>query len=215
MTHPLWPLFDLTITTERLVLRLPTDAEIPALIAVAKAGIHPPDEMPFGVAWTDVPSPQFEREFARHHWQGRAAWTPEHWNLNLAVFLDDRPIGAQSIRGHDFPTFREVSTGSWIAAVHQRKGYGREVRSAALTFAFDGLGAESATSSAFFDNLASNTVSRGLGYAPDGIELLAPRGVAREAQRWRMTREAWHSRPRPVVTIAGLDGSLAMFGIAG
>ena len=215
MTHPMWPLFDLTITTDRLVLRLPTDAEIPELIGVAKAGIHPPDEMPFGIAWTDAPSPRFEREFAQHHWLGRATWKPDRWNLNLAVFLDDRPIGAQSIRGTDFPTFKEVSTGSWIAAAHQRQGYGREVRSAALAFAFEGLGSLTATSSAFFDNLASNAVSRGLGYAPDGIELMAPRGVAREAQRWRMTREAWLSQPRPAVRIAGLEPALELFGIAG
>jgi RimJ/RimL family protein N-acetyltransferase len=215
MTHPMWPLFDLTITTERLVLRLPTEAEFPDLIAVAKAGIHPPEEMPFGVAWTDVPSPQFEREFAQHHWLERATWKPERWNLHLAVFLDGRPIGAQTIRATDFATFREVSTGSWIAAAHQGKGYGREVRSAVLAFAFDGLGAQSATSSAFFDNLASSAVSRALGYEPNGIELMAPRGVAREAQRWRMTREAWRSRPRQPITIAGLEGSLDLFGAAG
>ena len=33
---------------------MPTDDDLPALLAVAKAGIHPPDEMPFGVAWTSL-----------------------------------------------------------------------------------------------------------------------------------------------------------------
>jgi RimJ/RimL family protein N-acetyltransferase len=215
MANPMWPLFDLAIVTEHLVLRLPADTELPELIGAAKAGIHPPDEMPFGVAWTDVPSPRFEREFAQHHWHARGTWKPELWNLHLAVFLDGRPIGAQTVRGKDFAIYREVDTGSWIAAAHQRQGYGREVRSAALALSFDGLGARSATSSAFFDNLASNAVSGSLGYAPDGIELMAPRGVAREAQRWRMTREAWRSRSRPAVTITGLDTALDLFGVAG
>ena len=41
-----WPLYGLRLRSERLVLRLPTDEEILALLDVAKAGIHPPDECP-------------------------------------------------------------------------------------------------------------------------------------------------------------------------
>ena len=67
-----WPIYGLRIRSERLELRLPTDDEILALIDVAKAGIHPPDEMPFGVAFTDPPSPEFERGFValRRHLEG-------------------------------------------------------------------------------------------------------------------------------------------------
>jgi len=71
-----WPLFGLRIRSEHLILRLPTDDDILALIDVAKAGIHPPDEMPFGVAWSVEPSPAFERGFVQHHWGMRASWTP-------------------------------------------------------------------------------------------------------------------------------------------
>ena len=42
-----WPIFGLRIRSERLVLRLPTDDDMLALMDLAKAGIHPPDEMPF------------------------------------------------------------------------------------------------------------------------------------------------------------------------
>lgn len=41
-----WPLFGLRIRSERLVLRLPTDVDLPALMAVAKEGIHPANDMP-------------------------------------------------------------------------------------------------------------------------------------------------------------------------
>ena len=47
-----WPLFGLRLRTEHLVLRMPTDDDVVELLQVAKAGIHPPDEMPFGMAWT-------------------------------------------------------------------------------------------------------------------------------------------------------------------
>ena len=47
------PLFGLRIRTPRLELRLPTESELNELYELAAAGIHPPGEMPFGVAWTD------------------------------------------------------------------------------------------------------------------------------------------------------------------
>ena len=56
-----WPLYGLRLRTKRLVLRLPTDVELLGLLDLANAGIHPPDEMPFGVAWSTLASPRFER----------------------------------------------------------------------------------------------------------------------------------------------------------
>jgi len=135
-----WPIFRLRIATARLELRLPTDDELIALIDVAKAGVHPPEQMPFGVAWTDKPSPRFEREFLQHHWLMRATWSPDNWSLNLGIFLDEQPIGSQSVRGVRFAVYRTVETGSWLGQAFQGRGYGKEMRSAILAFAFDGLG---------------------------------------------------------------------------
>jgi RimJ/RimL family protein N-acetyltransferase len=207
-----WPLFGLRIRSERLVLRLPTDDDLPRLIDVAKAGIHPPDEMPFGVAWSTAPSPGFERGFLSHHWEARARWDRDDWALHLMVTLDDRPIGAQSILARRFPTFGMVHTGSWLGRAWQGQGLGTEMRSAVLSFAFDGLSARSAETDAFLDNAASNGVTRSIGYEPNGVMEMAPQGVPRLARRYRITAEAWRSRPRPPVTIEGLDGCLELFG---
>jgi RimJ/RimL family protein N-acetyltransferase len=208
-----WPLFGLRIRSERLVLRLPAESDLLALIAVAKEGIHPAGEMPFGVAWSTVPSPAFERGFVQHHWGRWAQWAPEAWGLNLMVEIEGRPIGTQSIYARDFAVFRTVDTGSWLGRAHQGRGYGTEMRAAILSFAFDGLGALVAESSAFLDNVASSSVSRKLGYAENGRGSLAPEGIARETQRFRMTAEAWRSRPRPPVAIEGLDACRELFGI--
>ena len=102
VTHPLWPLLDLRLTTGDLVLRLPTEDELPAFSAVAAAGIHPSDEMPFSVA---------------------------------------------------------------------------------------------------------------VGYEPNGYGRLAPRGIPRETQRFRITLEDWRARPRPEVVVEGPADSLPLFGI--
>jgi RimJ/RimL family protein N-acetyltransferase len=211
MTHPLWPLYDLRLQTERLELRLPGEAEIGELCRVARAGIHPPGEMPFGVAWSTKPSPRFEREFIQWHWKQRADWTPEAWGLELAVFLDGRPIGIQSLLARQFATFRAVRTGSWLGREFQRRGLGTEMRGAVLALAFDGLGAEVATTEAFRDNPASAGVSRSLGYRPNGLGSIAPERVARETERFRMTRADWRGRPRAAVAIDGLEGCREMF----
>ena len=149
-------------------------------MAVAQAGIHLPDVMPFGIAWSTVPSPAWERGFLQHHWGLRARWTPDAWQLNLMIELDGAPIGSQSIHAERFSVLRSVDTGSWLGREFQGKGYGREMRAAVLAFAFDALGARLATTEAFLDNLASVGVSRSLGYEENGRGSLAPEGVARE-----------------------------------
>ena len=88
------------------------------------------------------------------------------------------------------------------------------VDAAILGFAFDGLGAQVATTGAFLDNGPSTGVSRALGYEEDGFDSLAPQGIARVIQRFRMTAEGWRSRPRPALAIEGLDGILDLFGAA-
>ena len=212
MSHPLWPLYDLRLRTDRLELRLPAEAEIEQPCAVASAGIHPPSEMPFGVPWSVKPSPRFEREFIQWHWLQRANWTVDNWSLELAVFMDGRPIGSQALMGRRFSVFRAVGTGSWLGRQFQGRGLGKEMRAAVLALAFNGLGAEVATTEAFLDNPASAGVSRAIGYAPDGLGAIAPEGVARATERFRLTRAAWLATPRPPVAIEGLDPCREMFG---
>jgi RimJ/RimL family protein N-acetyltransferase len=130
----------------------------------------------------------------------------------LGVFLDDAPIGTQSLHAKEFAVLRTVDTGSWLGKAFQRQGLGTEMRAAVLGFAFDGLGARYAESSAFTDNDASNAVSRALGYEENGATELAPRGEARPMIRWRMSAEAWRSRPRRSLTIEGLEACRELFG---
>ena len=207
-----WPLFGLRLRTTNLVLRMPTDDDLPVLLAVAKAGIHPPDEMPFGVAWTSLRGAAFDRGFMQHYWGTRSTFSPDDWTLNLMVESEDGPIGAQSVRAGRFAVFRTVDTGSWLGQPFQGRGFGKEMRSAVLGLAFDGLDAAVAETSAFIDNAQSNGVTRALGYEENGFGSLAPEGVARVTQKFRMTAERWRARPRPPLTIEGLDGIRDLFG---
>jgi hypothetical protein len=71
-----------------------------------------------------------------------------------------------------------------------------------------------ATSGAFLDNVASIRVSQAIGYEPNGIDRVAPRGDPRDVQRYRVTREQWQARQRPEVEVLGLEGCLELFGLA-
>ncbi len=215
MTHPLWPLFDLRIRTGPLELRLPTDDDLVELVSLARAGIHPPDEMPFGIAWTKLPSPAFERGFAQYHWSRRSGWTPDDWGLDLMVALDGMPIGMQGLYGRRFAIHRLVHTGSWLGQAWQGQGHGKAMRTAVLALAFDHLGAQVAESKAFLDNPRSSGVSRALGYVENGIGRIAPEDVSRDTQRFRLTLEGWRSRPRPAVEVEGLAPCLELFGVTG
>jgi RimJ/RimL family protein N-acetyltransferase len=209
----LWPLYDLRVRTGDLELRYPTEAELPAFADIIEAGLHPQGEMPFGMAWTDTPTA--ERNLASYQWWmgSRARWSVDDWTLTLGVWEGAMPVGFQDIRAERFKVFRTVHSGSWLGMPYQGRGIGKRMRQAVLALAFDHLGARFAETSAFLDNAASNAVSRGVGYDPNGFAELAPRGVPRPTQNFRMTLEGWRARPRPEVIVEGLDSGRHLFGL--
>jgi RimJ/RimL family protein N-acetyltransferase len=208
-----WPLAGLRLTTPRLELRVPTDDDLEDLATLAAAGVHDPEVQPFSFPWTDAAPADRARSTLQYNWSRRADWQPAKWELALVVVLDGAVVGTQSILAADFAVLREVATGSWLGQAHQGRGIGTEMRAAVLHLAFAGLGADWATSGAFTDNLASQGVSRKLGYADDGIERLVRRGEAATILRLRLDRATWLAKHTVPVTISGLEACLAMFGL--
>lgn len=206
-----WPLFDLVVRTPRLELRAPTDADLMELVEVVRAGIHDPSWMPFLVPWTDLPSPELERSFLRFMWSTRAGWSPGDWRLPFVVRERGRAVGVQEVRGLGFATSRSVETGSWLGREHQGRGIGTEMRAAVLHLAFEGLGAETATSGAMAGNAASSRVAQKLGYEEVETAIVAPRGVPVVERRYLLRRERW--RPTVAVVIEGLGPCLELFGV--
>jgi RimJ/RimL family protein N-acetyltransferase len=196
-----WPLHGLVLRTPRLDLRPDDDAGLRELAALALAGVHPPEQMPFAEPWTDADPRYLGRGSLQYHWRARAALCPEHWSINFLARRDGRVVGTQSLIGRGFGVTREVSTGSWVGLAHQRQGIGTEMRAAVLGLAFDHLGALTARSEAFADNPASLAVSRRLGYRPDGGGVHVRRGerttitrVLLDAEGWRVHRPGWTLR---------------------
>lgn len=206
------PLSRLVLRTPRLELRLPSDEELRALALVAQEGVHDPQRMPFLVPWTD-PSPTFVRDFLAYHRAVQKQWQPEDWRLELAVFLTGQPIGIQVINAKDFAKSRTTGSASWLGIGWHGHGYGTEMRTAILEFAFSGLDAHTAVSGAFVDNPASARVSAKLGYMKDGVRWPRVRGRAVHEDRFRLNRGQFEAIDHVTVTVEGLDDCRSLFGL--
>jgi RimJ/RimL family protein N-acetyltransferase len=202
-------LFGLRLRTPRLELRLPTHDELIDLRELARAGVHPPDEMPFAVAWTD--EPYSEEWVVAFHEQQREAWRPEAWDLELGVWAHGELAGVQGLFAQHFRVSRTVGTGSWLGSRFQRHGIGTEMRTAVLELAFRGLGAEVARSGAIEGNSASLRVSEKLGYRVVGNGTVSPRGVEVGHTDVELLREDWE--PPFAVEIGGLASCRPLFGL--
>jgi RimJ/RimL family protein N-acetyltransferase len=207
------PLHELRLKTPRLELRLGSREELVDLGHLAQEGIHPREEMPFEIPWTDRSGePTFVEDFVAYHEDALRAWKPNDWSLNLLAFLKSRPIGSQSIRSEDFSTRREIDTGSWLGRAYQGQGLGTEMRTAALELAFRELGATAAVSGSVVGNESSKRVSEKLGYAVVGSSTIAPRGEPVTKYDLRIERETWQA-PVPV-EIERAASCLALFGLS-
>jgi len=202
------PLYGLRIRTPRLELRLPTDAELVELYEVAAGGVHPDEEMPFAVAWTDDLA---LAPFLAYHRASRETWSPESWKFDLGTWLDGTLVGVQGIGADDFARTRTIATGSWLGARFQGRGVGTEMRTAVVELAFRELAAVAVTSSAFEFNRASRGVSEKLGYRIVGRDTLSPRGTPMPHLQLRLEREDWAGAPF-AVEIEGADACLRLFG---
>jgi RimJ/RimL family protein N-acetyltransferase len=213
MSESLWPLFDLTVRTPRLVLRPPTDDDLETLARLAAAGVHDPKVMPFRLPWTDAPSPELERNALQFHWNIRARWTVDNWHLPFAVWSDGEIVGQQDLLAHDFLRVRVVESGSWLGLAHQGKGIGKEMRIAVLHLAFIGLAAQRAETGAYEDNTASLGVTVALGYEPNGDAVFAPRGEPQVEKKFKMDRAAFDRIRRDDIEFENLERCLSMFGL--
>lgn len=211
----LLPLLGLSVTAGPIQLCGITDDDLPELAALARTGIHDPDVMPFAVPWTDVPDDQFLQAFARYHWQTRASFSIEAWDLNLGVRFEGALVGVQGFSTKDFLVTRTGETGSWLGRAYQGRGIGTAMRQAMCAFVFDHLGAVEVTSGAFTDNPASLGVSRKVGYQPSGIRRLQRRpGELALNQTLVLRPEAFRRGPHPL-HVEGLSAFKRSIGLDG
>ncbi|MEP6665984.1 MAG: GNAT family protein [Nocardioidaceae bacterium] len=192
MGHPLWPMFDLRLTTSDLVLRHLTEDDLPQLAAMLPADLEldPSATMYAGLGAAH----QRGVVIAQEYWKARGTWRPESWALSFGVLHGEELIGSQGLEGEDFPALRTVDSSSFLTAEARGRGWGKQMRRAVLALAFGPLGAEFAITSAWHDNVQSLGVSRSLGYQDNGV-VQHRRDEGVEAMvHLRMTRATWLAR---------------------
>ncbi|MGO4245800.1 GNAT family N-acetyltransferase [Paenarthrobacter sp. RAF54_2] len=198
----IWPPFGLTLTTPRLTLRPVLDADIPAAVAAARSGVHEPGKSPFSTPWAELPDDELAPNMAQWYWRCRAGFTPDSWTLLLGVWHNEDLLGVQDIGAKNFNTLKTVSTGSWLKQSAQGQGFGKEMRAAVVSYAFDYLEAEVAESEAASWNKQSLGVSLSLGYELNGLVRDGWGDKVEEVQRVRLTPETF-KRPNWTLKIQG------------
>ena len=198
----IWPPFGLTLTTPRLTLRPVLDADIPVAVAAARSGVHEPGKSPFSTPWTELPDDELAPNMAQWYWRCRAGFTPESWTLLLGVWHNEDLLGVQDIGAKNFNTLKTVSTGSWLKQAAQGQGFGKEMRAAVVSYAFDYLEAEVAESEAATWNKQSLGVSLSLGYELNGLVRDGWGDKVEEVQRVRLTPETFN-RPNWTLKVQG------------
>ena len=198
----IWPPFGLTLTTPRLTLRPVLDADIPAAVAAARSGVHEPGKSPFSTPWTELPEDELAPNMAQWYWRCRAGFTPESWTLLLGVWHNEDLLGVQDIGAKNFNTLQTVSTGSWLKQAAQGQGFGKEMRAAVVSYAFDYLEAEVAESEAATWNKQSLGVSLSLGYELNGLVRDGWGDKVEEVRRVRLTPETFN-RPNWTLKVQG------------
>ncbi|MGW7350304.1 GNAT family N-acetyltransferase [Streptomyces sp. NPDC054784] len=210
-----YPPLNLAVRTPRLTLAGATDDLLERLVPLVRAGIADTEPWPF-----DDPisfyadNPEREWRWLRAVWAGRSRMSPDAWRLYFAVLVDGEPVGMQDLVATDFARFGTVSSFAWLAPGARGRGLGKEMRAALLELAFAGLGAQEAGSDAFVDNVASNGVSRALGYEPNGTDWDTRRGEPARIQRWRLTRDTWERHRRNDIELSGVAECLPVLGLA-
>lgn len=185
------PPLGLIIRTPRLILQ-PADepCALRLAMAVLEHGIHDTNHSPFGTQWSDADA----TTVARRVFTDSLPKTHERlWKLSFAVRLagtPDTPIGVVVLR-QDGDLEGGVCTASWFVRPMHGNGLGTETRAALLKLAFDGMGADYASSLVFTNNTASLGVTQKFGYTHMSSEMREVRGSLEEYAKMTLTREQW------------------------
>lgn len=207
MADDVWPLTGLQLRTRRLELRLPSEAELLALVD------RVPDDLETDPTRPAPPGAIRPTATAVLQWYWRALgdWRADHWRLPFAVWFESELVGFQELEAERFSSLGTVETSSWLVTEARRRSIGKEMRAAVLNLAFEHLGATVATSGAWEDNVASLGVSRSLGYVDNGWFVHDHLGRVGRQRRVVLEKQHWDAGAWPT-QVVGLDRCRAWFG---
>ncbi|AZT92885.1 N-acetyltransferase [Brevibacterium aurantiacum] len=160
------------------------ESDYTELADIAAGGVRRNNIPAFLVNWDSGAPQEIAQSIAQYQWGTRANFRVDDWTMEFTVRVNGRAVGVQGVSAKDFVRTRAVATGSWLALHEQGKGYGTQMRGAALVAFADHFDAREFNSGYFEGNAASRRVSEKLGYTPNGVKtLVAQDGQARVEQQ--------------------------------
>lgn len=209
MEH-LWPLHGIRLVSSDLTLTVMAEADLGQVLAVLPADV---ELNPHATTYTGLDDDANRRAVVvQGYWRALGLWSPSDWELPFVVRREGAVIGLQWLEGPDYFADRTVDSASWLVPEARGRGFGRQMRAAVLTLAFDALRAQAAVSSAVTTNLASLAVSRALGYEPTHTSVLPHTGQT--LQHVRLTAARWRAaEARGQVSVEGTRAALPYFGL--
>lgn len=159
------------LTTERLVLRAPSEADIDAITDACQD-----PEIP---RWTTVPSPYGRGDAEEFVRLVGASWA-EGSEFVWGVYADEELVGMIGLhnRGAHF-TGAHAELGYWVTASARGRGYLVEAARAVIDWGFAELGLVRIRWQAVAGNIPSARAARALGFRYEGLQrqaLTSPRG---------------------------------------
>jgi ribosomal-protein-alanine N-acetyltransferase len=126
---------------------------------------------------------------------------PTDYDLAIELKAEKKVIGITSITpSHEDP--KVGVTGSWINRHYWRKGYILEAKVSILDFAFNNLKMRKVETTAFVENVASNNMSRKLGFKLEGTKRKSvtcrSTGIVHDENIYGIFMDEWTAR-RPMV----------------
>lgn len=173
----IWPPYGLVVESGDLRMTALREADVPEVLDVVAGGIHDPAWTPFLFPWTDAPAEEMPANYVRFFASTLTRTVDGGVSLELVVRRNGRVVGMQGLNGPDVARTRRLETGSWLGLPFQGQGLGTRMRRMVCALAFDGLGLDAVTSSAWEDNAASRRVSEKVGYRETGRGQAERRGV--------------------------------------
>jgi RimJ/RimL family protein N-acetyltransferase len=191
---------DISISTERLVLRAYEEADIPALAEMMN------DEMV--TAWTGVPQPYTDEDAREFITRTAPAERTEGRGIVLAVteFLTQRLVGTVHLQNTNW-RIRGTEVGYMTAAWARGEGYASESVLAVCHWLFDDRRFERLELRTAADNTASQQVAQKIGCVSEGV--LRNAGIVRsqtEDGRWAEIRTdllVWSLLPEDLEGLSG------------
>lgn len=205
-----FPLYKLRLRTPQLLMRLPSLEETAHLAKISRGNILPAEGGRWMGPWTQLPSPQYETELFQYYVGCTAAWTPNNWRLELALFPEkEGPIGFVGVGAKNFAQSQTAELGFWILRGWQGRGLGKEMLRATLQFLFETLRAERVLSAAHPENTPSQQLHLSCGFWDNGTqEAAGDPGVF--GPRYILRKENWERQED--VLVEGFRECSSFFG---